>query len=250
MKRIAVIGDCHGRLDLLQKLYKQLEWESLDEIRHSGDLIDRGADSNGVVTFCRKNNIQGVMGNHEEMMIEYLKRDKPSKNPEKIITFNQLRGQTENIKYLESLPYIHTDDELQTFFVHGGLLPKTDIWSQPKNLVCRLALIHPYHMDHTKWFVEDRQGNKEEYWRDRGYSRWYELWDHPYRVVYGHNVYQHGPFVHKNGDSGETIGVDTGAVWSGVLTAVILPDLTFVSTPKEKEFTKWHDAWEKRNKQP
>ena len=75
-KKIACFGDAHGALDSLVELYSMLCWESLDELWHLGDLIDRGPDSEGVVAFCREFGIKGIMGNHEGAMLEKFIKNK------------------------------------------------------------------------------------------------------------------------------------------------------------------------------
>jgi diadenosine tetraphosphatase ApaH/serine/threonine PP2A family protein phosphatase len=241
MKRVAAFGDVHGRLDLLIELYKKLEWESLDEIRHSGDLIDRGPDSSGVVSFCREKGIAGVMGNHESTMLErYINKGQTPQSKDKLRTFTQLmNGPKEDIEYLRTLPYLHIDDEIKTAFVHGGLYPFRPFHAQPIPNISFLGMIRPFDTPgETRWFTKDKKGRLEEENRKEGWVRWYEAWDGEYRVVFGHSVFRYQPMIHKPGPGiGECIGVDTGAVWSGQLTAVILPDLRFVSTPLTREFT-------------
>lgn len=100
-KRIAWFGDVHGALDSLLELYSMLCWESLDEIWHLGDLIDRGPDSEGVVSFCREFGIKGIIGNHEGAMLEKFIKNKtpPKKNPDKIRTYHQLMRDQRNEEY-------------------------------------------------------------------------------------------------------------------------------------------------------
>lgn len=63
-----VIGDVHGRYDLLQKLITKLPKDV--KLIFVGDLIDRGTQSKEVVKFVRENNYPCVRGNHEQFMIE------------------------------------------------------------------------------------------------------------------------------------------------------------------------------------
>ena len=68
-KPIAVIGDVHGCSDKLAELFEKIIIYT-DAVYSVGDLIDRGPDSRGVIEFCIKNNIKPVMGNHENMLIK------------------------------------------------------------------------------------------------------------------------------------------------------------------------------------
>lgn len=80
--RIYAIGDIHGRLDLLQRLYAKIRSE-LDAARPQwsveiflGDYVDRGPQSRGVLEFLlSKPAADGrvcLMGNHEDMLIDAL----------------------------------------------------------------------------------------------------------------------------------------------------------------------------------
>lgn len=62
-----IIGDVHGCFKTLMKLIEQFPKD--EKICFVGDLIDRGADSKQVLDYVLDNNIDCVMGNHEEMMI-------------------------------------------------------------------------------------------------------------------------------------------------------------------------------------
>lgn len=243
VKRVATFGDVHGRLDLLRRLYDMLQWESVDEIRHSGDLIDRGPESAGCVNFCRVNNIQGVMGNHEGTMLNrYINKkvSPPATMFDKYRTYGQLmRADPLDIEYLRKLPLVHIDDEIETVFCHGGLRPFVPFHAQAQDTgVCFRQMIHPDFPGETRWFTKDKKGRTEAENREAGWRRWYEVYDHSYRAVFGHAVFRRNPLVYKPGPGiGECIGVDTGANWCGQLTAVILPELRFVSTPFTHEFT-------------
>ena len=66
-----IIGDVHGEFGSLLKLIKKIPDNA--NIIFVGDLIDRGRKSKKVIEFVRKNNHKCVLGNHEKMMIEYVK---------------------------------------------------------------------------------------------------------------------------------------------------------------------------------
>jgi len=66
-----IIGRVHGEYGSLLKLIKQLPKKS--KLIFVGDLIDRGRKSKEVISFVRDNNHKCVLGNHEKMMIEYVR---------------------------------------------------------------------------------------------------------------------------------------------------------------------------------
>ncbi|OSQ50536.1 metallophosphoesterase [Marivita geojedonensis] len=67
-----VIGDIHGRLDLFTTLVAALPKDTT--IICVGDLVDRGDQSAQVLRFAMDNElISPLMGNHEQMMLNFLK---------------------------------------------------------------------------------------------------------------------------------------------------------------------------------
>jgi len=71
MSQTYVIGDVHGEFNSLLQLHKKLP--SNAQLIFVGDLIDRGRNSKEVIEFVRKHHYQCVLGNHEQMMIEYVR---------------------------------------------------------------------------------------------------------------------------------------------------------------------------------
>ena len=82
-ERLYAIGDIHGRLDLFKTLIAKIETDNAErgpaktQIVLLGDLIDRGADSAGVVEHARCWNadfaeIEALLGNHEASLLAVL----------------------------------------------------------------------------------------------------------------------------------------------------------------------------------
>ena len=71
MKNIYIIGDVHGCYKSLLALIEQFPNKQNSKIVFVGDLIDRGANSCEVIEFIINNNYDCVMGNHEELFLEY-----------------------------------------------------------------------------------------------------------------------------------------------------------------------------------
>ena len=78
MKREIAIGDIHGRFDLLERLWKVINFNAFyDTIIFVGDYIDRGLNSKEVVEFILDlvenypDNIILLKGNHEHMAETY-----------------------------------------------------------------------------------------------------------------------------------------------------------------------------------
>ncbi len=71
---VAVIGDIHGRLDLLSSLVVRLDAlhpERAMPLFVVGDVIDRGPDSRGVIDLLVARGARGVRGNHEEWFARF-----------------------------------------------------------------------------------------------------------------------------------------------------------------------------------
>lgn len=226
--RLAAIGDPHGCIDELVRLYRALEWHSLDQIWGLGDLVDRGPESGEVVSFYREKKISSVLGNHEESILGHWKRklagQPPPKNPDKRRTLEQLSA--EDFAYLEQCPRFHVVDALNLILVHGGLWPELPLHRQPDNVV-RAQMIHPDQVGRSRWWGPAAATLKfsEEQSRAQGWRRWYEFYDHPQRCVYGHSVYAQ-PFLHQNEGAGTTYGIDTGSCFGGSLTAALFSSPT------------------------
>ena len=79
--RLYVIGDIHGRLDLLDRLIDEIDRDAKEQGAKSltvtlGDYIDRGPDSRGVIERLLSNPFPGdyvaLKGNHEALLQAFL----------------------------------------------------------------------------------------------------------------------------------------------------------------------------------
>ncbi len=78
---VCVIGDVHGRLDLLEELLARIALQpdhDLARLVFVGDLMDRGPDSAGVLARVHAlhkatpDRVICLMGNHERMLLDFL----------------------------------------------------------------------------------------------------------------------------------------------------------------------------------
>jgi len=220
--RAYVVGDVHGRLDLLQGLLKIIGEDHAARAGEAklllvflGDLIDRGPDSRGVVELIRAGEMPGsrtvtLCGNHEEVLLRLLDGERGLF--EQWLRFGGdacLQSYGGDPQLLESLtekqalerlralvPREHRDflaGLADTFrfgdylFVHAGIRPGLALQDQtPRDL---------------RWirqaFLDDRR-------------------DHGMTVVHGHTITEEVE-VRPN-----RIGIDTGAYRFGVLTALVI----------------------------
>jgi serine/threonine protein phosphatase 1 len=67
-----VVGDLHGCFDLLQRVLNEVDFdEARDRLFSVGDLIDRGPDSLKCLQLLAEPWFYAVMGNHEDMMLDF-----------------------------------------------------------------------------------------------------------------------------------------------------------------------------------
>jgi serine/threonine protein phosphatase 1 len=138
-----VIGDIHGRVNLLDQLIQDVPWDiKNDKIVFLGDLIDRGKDSPGVVDRVMElleanPNVVVLRGNHEQMMLDCLEYGElnwlvPENGGQatlnaygikldEIEDISDIKIPEDHLNFLESLPYYHEDE--QAIYVHAGLIP-------------------------------------------------------------------------------------------------------------------------------
>lgn len=119
-----IIGDVHGCAKNLAKLLEKIPEDA--KIFSTGDLIDRGPDSKGVVSLCIERGIRAVMGNHEHMLLDYIDGTRHYASGTYFMnggaeTLAVYEGglPPQHMEYLRSLPlYIETE---HFFLSHAGV---------------------------------------------------------------------------------------------------------------------------------
>ena len=78
-RRILAVGDVHGHMEKLRALWKQIAFDDKEDMLiFLGDYVDRGDAPVEVLRFVRAQveryeNVHALCGNHEAMMLAYLK---------------------------------------------------------------------------------------------------------------------------------------------------------------------------------
>lgn len=68
--RLIIIGDVHGQLSALGALLKKVGFSAArDQVIFTGDMVNKGPDSGGVIDRAREIAAWGVRGNHEERVL-------------------------------------------------------------------------------------------------------------------------------------------------------------------------------------
>jgi serine/threonine protein phosphatase 1 len=222
----AVIGDIHGRLDLLDRLLPRLGSRRIVVI---GDVIDRGPDTRTVIHRLIARSAVGVRGNHEEWLLAWLRGEglddwaiKPKMGGLATLrsygavgdTRSALEPQVRCIPndhrvFLESLALVGDLEVMgqRYWLVHAGIPTHVSLAGVPfDRVVLHLADQHAHDL---LW-----ASNDPEAMLPLGRA-----------VIMGHQP-REAPL-----DTGDVIAIDTGAgtLDGGRLTALLLPERTFVS---------------------
>ena len=142
MSRLFAIGDIHGCSQALQVLIQSIDPQPEDIVVTLGDLVDRGPDTRGVIDqlieLSKRTQFVGLLGNHEEMMLEVVRGQTP---PHRWLRYGGVDtldsyGFDGDLDFLpadhvaffgELGDYFENDDY---FFTHGGYSPELPLGHQ------------------------------------------------------------------------------------------------------------------------
>jgi len=213
---VIAVGDLHARYDLLEKFIDRVRG-TLAIVVFLGDIIDRGGEDLAVVNKIRHmtespddyglSNVFCLMGNHEAMFVDAVQ----GSGADFVLwlqnggNFEQYDEMSEHLEWLGELPVYMTIND--TLFIHAGIYPGKD----------PLETINAGKTDNLLWIREPflSMGPKFEDWNP-------EL----KQVVFGHTP-KFGAGEGKPYTIPQGICIDTGAFFTGVLTAYNVTQETF-----------------------
>mmetsp|Transcript_12607 Transcript_12607/g.20364 ORF Transcript_12607/g.20364 Transcript_12607/m.20364 type:complete len:284 (-) Transcript_12607:1453-2304(-) len=212
--RVVIVGDVHGCVEELRQLLDQVGFETgVDTAVFVGDLVCKGPNSKQVVELAREINALGVRGNHDHYVIEnMIKESFPEKEPYKLA--REVLG-AEDLEWLKSLPLSLRLDEYGVLVVHAGMLPGT---RPEQNSLHDLLHIRNVRADGTG--TSDPNDGEP----------WANCWKGPDHIVFGHDA------IRKIQRYPMATGLDSGAVYGGSLTALVLPEWELVSVDSYKTY--------------
>jgi len=209
-----VIGDIHGCPHTLLALLEQVASQA-ETIVFLGDYVDRGPNSKKVVSTILSlqesstPRIVPLMGNHDFLFMQYLMGEDTS-------VFLQVGG----IQTLES--YGLTPNSSQDEIVekvprsHRAFFQRLPLWWQNEHAIYVHAGLEPgRHLSQqtSQWCLWAR----EQFFQKKT--------DFGKPVIFGHTIFDE-PFITPS-----CIGIDTGAVFDGFLTALLLPSMKTIRVP-------------------
>ena len=228
---VIAVGDIHGRSDLLSQFLDYVKGTETTVIL-LGDLIDRGPDDAGVLDRVKQllddpdswglQSVHCLMGNHERMMLDAAE----GRLSDIHLWFQnggggggQLPRILEHAEWVAELPlYMVVGD---TLFTHAGTYPGKDPAIYTKTRHLREQLL---------WMREPflSKGPMLSLWNPK-----------LRRVVHGHTPYLDDARIGTVNVSatGDRVGIDTAAVYSGVLTSYNATKNTFAKHTVNAEET-------------
>ncbi|HEX2332562.1 MAG TPA: symmetrical bis(5'-nucleosyl)-tetraphosphatase [Burkholderiales bacterium] len=251
------IGDVQGCYDELQQLLGRVSFhKSADRLWFVGDLVNRGPKSLDVLRFVRDlaDRAVVVLGNHDLHLVAQHEAIEGAHAGDTFDDVLQAPDAADLVGWLRRRPMMHAEGSYA--MVHAGLLPQ---WSIAKALSLARevdrALAGPTYPD----FLQHMYGAKPDQWDDAlagwdrlrvivnamtrmrfcdragridlkgkgtqprpGYLRWYETRprNDAGTLLFGHWS-QHGLVLERT-----AVGLDSGCVWGGALSALRLEDRT------------------------
>jgi len=213
-KRTIVIGDIHGCLEELKRLLAELDYDPQNDIVFLiGDLVNKGPNSIGVVEYAMENNFYAIRGNNEDRILGYLTRSRME--PSYVFTKESrylLDLSEKQVTWLKNLPYtmtIKSERYPDVVLVHAGLMPTVPIEEQCPYLMVKMRGI----IDGKTQIGTDHKDAKP----------WVDFWEGPELVIFGHDS-ERG--LQK---TEHAIGLDTGCVYGGKLSAIVLETMEIIS---------------------
>lgn len=218
-ERVYVIGDVHGRLDLLEAMVRAIEEDdgkagaAETTVVFLGDLVDRGPDSCGVIRLAmlwtEYRRIRFLMGNHEEMFLASFK------NLDMLRQFLKVGGRETILSYEIPRKDFNraTVEELQELI--QARVPKSHrrfLRTFEDMIEIGDYLFVHAGIDPTRPLDQQRQSDLR--WIREPFLRHRE--DHSHVIVHGHTIFENVD------ERPNRIGIDTGAYRFGCLTALVL----------------------------
>jgi diadenosine tetraphosphatase ApaH/serine/threonine PP2A family protein phosphatase len=223
-RQTLVIGDVHGCAHELEDLLDLCAYASGDDVVLVGDAVAKGPLSREVLALMRQVRARSVRGNHDHAVLRWratLEDGSATQDggPPHLRVARTLSP--DDWAVLEAMTLWLSLPELSVVVVHAGLVPGIPVAEQEPDMLMNLRTIRA-----------DGRGSRRA---DDG-MLWGELYQGPELVLFGHHAMR-GLQRHKH-----AIGLDTGCVYGGRLTAYVLSADRFVSVPARETYVTVDDA--------
>lgn len=209
--RLIFIGDIHGCYDELVELLHRVAPTANDLVVSVGDVMTKGPDAGRCLDLWRERGYLAVKGNNELKVLREA---------------TVLRYFSRRLRYVESWPLVLDFPSRRIAAVHGGFLPGMRVTAEDverqRDVVPRLRWIR---RKNGGWQYVPKGKQK------KGDALWAEQWDGDRFVLYGHT-----PVDAPKRDA-RALGLDTGCVYGGMLTAAVFDgEWSTVSVPAKGKY--------------
>lgn len=230
--RTIIVGDVHGCRSELEALLDRVAFATGDRLVFVGDLVARGPDSLGVLDIVRRTGAIVVRGNHEQRLLDWRAARAPSATDETephSATRTEPRSATRaetrtephapigrmhrdiarslrpvDWKLIEAAPFFVDLPEHGARVVHAGLVPGLPMEEQSPRTLMSIRTVRQE--------TPARRGQLTT----TSNVLWGAAYAGPAQVIFGHNAAP-GLQLHA-----WATGLDTGCVYGGRLTAMVL----------------------------
>jgi bis(5'-nucleosyl)-tetraphosphatase (symmetrical) len=257
MSKIYAVGDIQGCAPSLKSLVKKLPTKS--KMIFLGDLVNRGPDSLGTLRHLKQlqedQRIECILGNHDLHLLALDAGLRKTKGLDTVQPILDAPDRAELIEWLRHRPMALSNGKILT--VHAGVLPQ---WDLQQTIECAQEVEKALRKKTYKDFLANMYGNTPNKWSNslkgyerlrvitnaltrirfctpsgtmefeskegfedgpKGYIPWFKI---PKRktqdtLIYFGHWSTLGLLRHAN-----VIGLDTGCVWGGKLTAMEIPE--------------------------
>ena len=207
------IGDIHGCAQELEQLLNEVGYaESDDRLLLTGDAFSRGPLPLRVWEIIRETGTEMVLGNHDDRLLRQLTRSREGRDidfahDDQRFTFDQLSTVAGPLlRWLSERPL--WVDEAAFLLVHAGINPADGLEQTTRKELLTIRTWPP---------VKGVVG-----------PRWHDVVDPGdlSLIVFGHDAPGGLVFKKRDGDEGRPyiLGLDSGCVYGGSLSAYILED--------------------------
>jgi hypothetical protein len=209
--RTIVVGDLHGCYDELLDLLDKVSFGSEDRLICVGDLITKGPKNREVLDrFMTDPQFTSVLGNHDLALRRRWNGEKFKLKASQKPTHKELKKDKDRYTpFLNQLPF--SIDLGTHLVVHAGLRPGLEFQSQTTE-----------DMTELRSLGEDRASRKG--------TPWYDVYDGEKIVLFGH-----WPSAEPRRGK-KAIGLDTGCVYGGQLSAYIVETGELTSVPARQVY--------------
>jgi bis(5'-nucleosyl)-tetraphosphatase (symmetrical) len=266
MSKIYAVGDIQGCAPSLKALVKKIPDKS--KMIFLGDLVNRGPDSLGALRHLKQlqedQRIECILGNHDLHLLAVDAGIRKTKGLDTVQTILDAPDRAELMDWLRHRPMALSNGKVLT--VHAGVLPQ---WELGQAIECAQEVEKVLRKKNYKEFLANMYGNTPSKWSNslKGYERLRVITNALTRIRFctptgtmefeSKEGFESGPkgyipwFKTPKRKTQDTliyfghwstlgllrqknvIGLDTGCVWGGKLTAMEIPESGKVSNKLE-----------------